>query len=128
MRGAGQAAYRIHKGLLRLGIQSTLWVSIRERDEPEIGQLKHRHRNFPLADRLHQVKRAVDGKLLSRVDASYEIISSGFFGHHPMPAVRNDKPNIVQLHWIGDSDRRHPGASTRAASRRRRGCKVNTSD
>ena len=99
--GAGQAAYRIHKGLLRLGIQSTLWVSTRKRDEPEIRQLKHR--NFPLAGRLHQVKRAVDRKLLSHADASYEIITSGFFGHDPVPAVRDDKPDIVQLHWISDS-------------------------
>jgi glycosyltransferase involved in cell wall biosynthesis len=99
--GAGRAAYGIHKGLLRLGIQSTLWVSTQERNEPEIRQL--RHSNFPLAGRLRQVKQAIDRKLLSWVDESYDALSSGLFGYDPVPAVRSDKPDIVQLHWFGNS-------------------------
>ena len=74
---------------------------MRERNEPEIRQLTHS--NFPLAGRLRQLEQAIDVKLMSRIDASYEMVSSGFFGYDPVPAVRNDKPDIVQLNWVGNS-------------------------
>jgi glycosyltransferase involved in cell wall biosynthesis len=97
--GAANAAYRIHKGLLALGIQSTLWVTGQEGNAPDVRRLNSR--NF-IRRRQQQVERFIDFRLMKGLQSRTDyVLSSGFFGQDPIPVILDEKPDIVQLHWIG---------------------------
>jgi len=39
--------------------------------------------------------------LRSAKEGAEDTLSTGFFGYDPVPAVRSDESDVVQLHWIG---------------------------
>jgi glycosyltransferase involved in cell wall biosynthesis len=96
--GAANAAFLIHQGLLRLGVQSRLWVTAEERNETEVPRLNAR--SF-FRRRVHQVERFIDSRLMRGLQSRTEyVLSSGFFGQDPLQVIREDQPDVVQLHWI----------------------------
>ena len=100
-RGAAGPVYRIHKELLRQGVSSRLWVASLNRREPEIRQL--REPNF-LRRRMLQLERFIEGRILNTMErAADDYVTSCFSGHDPVTVVRDDDPDIVQLHWIAAS-------------------------
>lgn len=97
--GAANAATRIHRECLRLGMRSRMWVTQSGSDEPEVGLLRRR---AGLAGRLcERVERAWETHLLTGVQARADyVLSTGRFGHDAARVARAAAPDLVQLHWI----------------------------
>lgn len=99
--GAGNAAYRIHRGLLDLGVDSRLWLSLQRRTDPGLRQLP-RGGLFPRL--IAKIAGGIERRSLRNLAAKSDyVFSTGFFGVDPAPALREDQPDLVQLHWIGGS-------------------------
>lgn len=97
--GVGRAAYRLHRGLLRLGVRSRMWVDHKTTDDPTVwgpesslGKLYARAR--------------------SRIDkwpaclcrhSHWNYYSFNFLPNPRMHQIwRTIRPRLVHLHWFGD--------------------------
>ena len=97
--GASGAAIRIHWGLLKLGVRSKLWVAHRENRIPDVALLRH---NSFVRRRWRSIEQYFDGRMLSSAQVgATDTVSTSFFGHDPLPSIKMDAADIVQLHWIG---------------------------
>ncbi len=97
--GAANAATRIHRECLRLGMRSRMWVTQPGSEEPEVRVLRRRG---GLAGRLcERFERQWETRLLADVQARSDyVLSTGRFGHDAARVARADAPDLVQLHWI----------------------------
>jgi glycosyltransferase involved in cell wall biosynthesis len=96
--GAGIAAARIHEGLLARGVVSRFCVA-----NPVVG-LKNAF--TPAITILGRAARrgqhALDRWMLRHAAAGYDyVLSTGAYGLDIGKIVRAERPDIVQLHWIG---------------------------
>ena len=97
--GAARAAYRLHRGLLQVGIRSTMLVNYKAGDDPTVVKRQfrfldyHRTRLHPYADKVplrlypQRKSRAWSTNLIPRGTAR---------------CTNRMAPNVVNLHWIGD--------------------------
>lgn len=91
--GAAKAAYRIHKGLIKLGADSQMVVSRKFTGDPSVSTPpglinKFWKRLTPFAD-----------SFLNKLSDSHEL-SPAFFGTNALSTIPRFQPDIVQLHWI----------------------------
>lgn len=101
-RGAARAAYRLHKGLIRLGHDSSMFVEQRYSDDPTVIKFKP---PTGFINRLYRLlRRELINKSFGRYQHSrpvgYEIFSDdrSQYGSH----ILNQIPGraIINLHWI----------------------------
>jgi glycosyltransferase involved in cell wall biosynthesis len=96
--GAGVAAARIHEGLIARGIDSRFCVVHPSERLPN----SFTPRLTPLARVLRKAQFAVDAWLVRRAPPQFDhILSTGAFGFSIRKIVERERPDIVQLHWIG---------------------------
>ncbi len=97
--GAANAALRIHQGCLQLGTDSRLWVAHQSGDAPGLsglpvgglpGRLRRKFEHWLDEWLLKELRKTCDN-----------VLTTGFFGHNFARKVRAERPDVVQLHWIG---------------------------
>jgi len=105
--GAANAATRIHRECLRLGMRSRMWVTQPGSDDPEVRLLRRRG----LAGRLRErFERVWEDRLLAEVQTRSDyVLSTGRFGHNAARVAQADAPDLVQLHWIAGGSFRLAG-------------------
>ena len=94
--GAGRAAYRIHKSLIKIGLKSELWVSRKYNNDNTV-----KNSNNILS------KLIIYLKLFSGIFFSKTLITSNKILHSPaiLPSflvnkINNSNADIVHLHWF----------------------------
>ena len=93
--GAGIAAARIHEGLRASGVESRFCVAY-----PSIGVEGAFTPKATLLDRADRLTRcAIDNWLVRRYSPGYS--STGIGGLSIRKLVARERPDILQLHWIG---------------------------
>jgi glycosyltransferase involved in cell wall biosynthesis len=95
--GAAIAAFRLHKGLKSLQVDSSLLVNVKGQYDsdvtgPDNNTDKVISRIAPLLDR-------VPGKFSNH---SFDRISSAYFPDRLIQRVRKIQPDILNLHWVND--------------------------
>ena len=100
--GAARAAHRLHRGLLSLGYDSSMFVAARHSDDPTISALiPPSGLKYSLIRLLRRVmiKCSFIRYLRNRPDC-YEIFSDdrSQFGSFHLPQL--PAPNIINLHWV----------------------------
>lgn len=95
--GAAIAAFRLHKGLKSLQVESRLLVNVKGQYDsdvigPDNNTDKIISRIVPMLDR-------VPGKFSNH---SFDRISSAYFPDHLIQRVRKQQPDILNLHWVND--------------------------
>lgn len=95
--GAGIAAYRLHKGLRSLGVESVMLVNrFRQREEYIVGPSSSLDK---IGARLSPVLDRIPGRFLKpRLDR----LSASWFPNRLSSRVRELKPDILNLHWVND--------------------------
>jgi glycosyltransferase involved in cell wall biosynthesis len=96
--GAGIAAARIHAGLLARGVDSRFCVAF-----PSCGLPASFSPEVTLLDRAARIVRGrVDNWILRRHARDYDyVLSTGIVGFDIGRIVARERPDIVQLNWIG---------------------------
>lgn len=95
--GAGFAAARLHLGLLARGIDSRLCVAF-----PRAGLPQSFTPQSTLAGRAElAMRRAASDRLIARCGGDDYVLSTGIAGHDIRRVVRDERPDLVQLHWFG---------------------------
>lgn len=96
--GAGIAAARIHQGLLARGIDSRFCVA-----NPVAGVPHSFTPDISLPGRARRrLEHRWDRWLLRRISVGYDyVLSTGRCGFDIAKIVARERPDIVQLHWIG---------------------------
>lgn len=96
--GAGVAAARIHNGLLARGIESRFCVV-----HPTIGLENAFTPNITITGRIaRKARRAFDDWMVRPLAKGYDyVLSTGTCGFDVDKIVDKERPDIVQLHWIG---------------------------
>ena len=96
--GAGIAAARIHNGLLARGIDSRFCAA-----HPSAGLQNAFTPPLGMAGRIaRKAHRMLDDRMMRAAMRGYDyVLSSGASGFDIGRIVAREKPDIVQLHWIG---------------------------
>lgn len=94
--GASRAAYRIHKMLLKFGIESSMWVDIKKSDDPnvfgpdtiieELLRKNRQHLRFP-------INKLLKSKIYGM--HSLSLLPSGW-----VKKINATNADIIHLHWI----------------------------
>lgn len=99
--GAARAAHRLHSGLRRLGVDSSMLVEERKTDDP------HVHRFRPPADLLNRVRRRVRRSAIAADSARYpnRPPSLDWFSDDRTPyggqvAAQIPACDVINLHWV----------------------------
>lgn len=96
--GAGRAAYRIHRGVQRLGIHSEMVVSVKRTDDPAV-RIAATTRVGQWRRKLHEYAEAKLGQRLS--EHSEGLFSPAQFGYYcPNRDKRIRDADILSLYWI----------------------------
>ncbi len=95
--GAAIASYRLHKGLLRLGVDSQMVVSQKQSDDYTVhGPSSNTEKLWSrLANQLDQVPR----RFLKTPNSS--LISPAWILENTIDRALALKPDVINLHWIG---------------------------
>jgi glycosyltransferase involved in cell wall biosynthesis len=96
--GAGGAAARIHQGLLTRGVESRFCVV-----HPTVGLENSFTPQISLFGRaVRKARRTLDDWMIRRVAKGYDyLLSTGACGFDIAKIVRQERPDIVQLHLMG---------------------------
>jgi glycosyltransferase involved in cell wall biosynthesis len=100
--GAAKAAYRIHSGLRRTGVKSTMLVGLKESDDPDVHSVRQ---DDSFSDRLHGFLRK---KLISHEFALYsdtvsptlELFSDARVARPKRLVSSLPDADVYNLHWI----------------------------
>ena len=94
--GAGIAAYRLHKGLIRNGIDSKMFVQRKSSNDDSVLCSKSRLNNF------FDFFCLASDKLIANIfgPKSYEIVSPALFSSMDIGVIDKIKPDIVHIHWV----------------------------
>ena len=99
--GAAIAAYRLHKGLKKIGMPSRMLVALKESDDPDV-ELISPDRRLParVLRRLAHERRAAEFKpYLQTLSPHLELFSYDYIpGPDPLSSL-SLKPDIFNLHW-----------------------------
>lgn len=95
--GAGRTAYRLHAGLLARGVDSQMFVRVKDRDDPTVhAAASAADRVWPLLrDRLERIPR----KLYRR--RRNTPFTAALYGSTSIQQLAALRPRIVHLHWLG---------------------------
>lgn len=98
--GAGIAAARIHEGLLARGVASRFCVA-----HPSVEMAGAFTPNVSVRDRAGRIVRRAASNWIIRHHAPGDdyVFSTGLVGFDIGKIVARERPDIVQLHWIGGS-------------------------
>jgi len=107
--GAARAAFRLHKALLRNGIDSRMLVANKKSDENTIITVENKN----LIEKIFNETNKIMGKIVDKVSlVRYKKTMSKNFGLFSSQITSNNKlikninkinPDIVHLHWICDN-------------------------
>jgi glycosyltransferase involved in cell wall biosynthesis len=96
--GAARAAYRIHKGLCGIGINSKMLVQYKTSDDKTVIGPTNKFKKG-----LNFLRPALDSSVKYFVGGSKAIFSPAWFPFSNIPAQINSiSPDIVHFHWICD--------------------------
>ena len=95
--GAAVAAYRLHCGLRRLGVDSTMVVAEKQRGDAHIRNV---YASCP--PWYHRLRGRIDGLAakLGRVDPA-GFVSCNWLPSRVVSCINRLQPDLVNLHWIG---------------------------
>ena len=94
--GASRAAYRVHRMLLKYGINSSMWVDIKKSEDKTVFGPESKIRNF-LNNKRQHLRFPVN-----------KLLKSNFFGMHSpsllpskwLKKINSSDADIVHLHWV----------------------------
>ena len=94
--GAGRAAYRVHRMLLKYGINSSMWVDIKKSEDKTVFGPESKIKNF-LNNKRQHLRFPVN-----------KLLKSNFFGMHSpsllpskwLKKINSSDADIVHLHWV----------------------------
>jgi len=99
--GAARAAYRLHTGLRRIGVDSSMLVEEKKTDDPHVRRFK------PPADFLSRLKRRMRRKAIARDGARYpnRPASLDWFSDDRTPygdqlVAELPSCDVINLHWV----------------------------
>lgn len=98
MGGASKAAYRIHRSLLKNGINSIMYVADKQSQDNTVfapNSLFEKSWSY-LATHLDGIPKRFF------ITPNKTFHSCGFFGIRIMKLIKEIQPDIIHLHWIGD--------------------------
>jgi glycosyltransferase involved in cell wall biosynthesis len=95
--GAARAAYRLHSGLLRHDVESTMLVRKKDSDDPKVFQ-----KSGKLAKIFDLISPSIDAApIILRKNKPKSIFSSGWFSANKINDTINlIRPDVIHLHWI----------------------------
>ncbi len=91
--GAARAAYRIHLGLLKYGVESEMLVMEKSSNDPRVHLIK-----LNLFDYLKRIIYKIVDKLYKK--DKEELFSTASFGASINKSIKKIKPDLIHLHWI----------------------------
>lgn len=97
--GAAKAAFRIHKGLIKEGIDSKMVVNFKESKDPRIIDDNSNVRRW-----LSLTRPTIDSlplKLYKNRDKT-KFLSASFISKNINKIIQEEDPDIVHLHWINE--------------------------
>lgn len=101
--GAARAAYRLHQGLKRSGIDSEMLVRFRHSIDPDIEACDAQNGIRAWAGRIRHPRIAWSQLRLSRSTApNGELVTLDRSTMGPLPLKRLHRPDIIHLHWIAN--------------------------
>ncbi|WP_430931333.1 glycosyltransferase [Saccharicrinis sp. 156] len=95
--GAGRAAYRLHKGLLHVGIGSKMWVGAKRTADDTVVDIHNGKAKKKLTKIYIKLEKLI---IKSKAKGSREMFSLGYPAHSIRRKIETEKPDIVHLHWI----------------------------
>ncbi len=95
--GASKAAYRLHKSLRKIGVDSHMLVFNKDTDDNTVISLKNKKQKIFL-----EIRRYIENKILNRYSHRVRIIFSLSLlrNRHLIKKINNINPDIVHLHWV----------------------------
>jgi glycosyltransferase involved in cell wall biosynthesis len=95
--GASKAAYRLHKSLIKIGVDSHMLVFNKDTDDNTVISLKNKKQKIFL-----EIRRYIENKILNRYSHRVRIIFSLSLlrNRHLIKKINNINPDIVHLHWV----------------------------
>jgi len=95
--GAGRAAYRLHKGLQKSGVESVMWVGAKRTHDNTVVNIHA----TPLKKKLTKVLVKLEKlKIKYFGGKAREMFSLGTFAHSIKKKIEKEEPDIVHLHWV----------------------------
>ncbi|TLX75648.1 glycosyltransferase [Labilibacter sediminis] len=95
--GAGRAAYRLHQGLQKAGVESVMWVGAKRSNDATVVDIRASYFKKKMSKVFVRLEKLFVKKYGGN---AREMFSVGSFGHAIKKRIEKEKPDIIHLHWI----------------------------